>query len=410
MHSPVRELYLSPEASQQIASHLQDYPRLTLDPIAEADLVQLGIGAYAPLTGFMVREQYQSSLETMRLPDGRLWPIPIALPAQAEEVPQLSPDRPVALLDSTGSLRGLMWVQDIWARNPEQEALAVYGTRDLRHPGVASLFRRPPYYVGGPIRLVTPLPQPVGSTTANSSRLPATPAAVRRRLRELGWRQVGGFQTRNPLHYGHLYLLDEALETVDGILLHPLVGPTKPDDLPASVRLEVYRQTISGYLPPGRVLLALYSGPMRYAGPREALLHALVRRNFGCTHFLIGRDHAGVGRYYPPDAARELVVAFGRELGITPLPFETAFYCQQCGRPTIAKRCPHPPEQHRPLAGTEVRRRLQRGQPVDDMFPPEIAAILRTYYNRSALVEEHGERSQASNPSAAIPGQATTSH
>jgi sulfate adenylyltransferase len=408
MPSPVRELYLSPEASQQIASHLQDYPRLQLDPMAEADLVQLGIGAYAPLTGFMVREQYQSSLEAMRLPDGRLWPIPIALPAPTEDVRQLSPDRPVALLDSCGSLRGLMWVQDIWARDPEEEALAVYGTRDLRHPGVASLFRRPPYYVGGPIRLVAPRPQPEGTTTGGAC-LPSTPAAVRHRLRQLGWEKVAGFQTRNPLHYGHLYLLEEALESVDGILLHPLIGPTKPDDLPASVRLEVYRQTVSEYLPPGRVLLALYSGPMRYAGPREALLHALVRRNFGCTHFLIGRDHAGVGHYYPPDAARELVVAFGSELGITPLPFETAFYCQQCGGPTIAKRCPHPPEYHRPLAGTEVRRRLLRGQPVDDMFPPEIAAILRTYYKASALGENREATSQAPTPFTAIADQARTS-
>ncbi|MCL6563637.1 MAG: sulfate adenylyltransferase [Firmicutes bacterium] len=409
MHAPVRELYLSPEASLQIAAHLQDYPHLFLDPMAEADLVQLGIGAYAPLTGFMVREQYRSSLETMRLPDGRLWPIPIALPARAEEVRPLSPDRPVALLDFTGRLRGLMWVQDVWARDPEEEALAVYGTRDLRHPGVAFLFRRPPYYVGGPIRLLAPRPQPQGTTTG-AARLPSTPAAVRRRLRELGWSQVAGFQTRNPLHYGHLYLLEEALQNVDGILLHPLVGPTKPDDLPAAVRLEVYRRTVSAYLPSGRVLLALYSGPMRYAGPREAVLHALVRRNFGCTHFLIGRDHAGVGDYYPPDAARELVMAFGRELGITPMPFETAFYCQKCGRSTIAKRCPHPPEDHRPLAGTEVRRRLQRGQPVDDMFPPEIAEILRTYYNASALGEDREAKSQASNPPAAVPGRATTSH
>ncbi|MCL6562220.1 MAG: sulfate adenylyltransferase, partial [Firmicutes bacterium] len=250
-------------------------------------------------------------------------------------------------------------------------------TTDPRHPGVAELLAQSPWCVAGPVTLVEPgsLPYPE----------PADPAGVRAAIQARGWATVAAFQTRNPVHRAHEYLHKVALEVVDGLLVHPLVGPTKADDLPAPIRLEAYRIALRHYYPPDRVLLAVYPAPMRYAGPREALLHALVRRNYGATHMIVGRDHAGVGGYYPPEAAAEWLAHHAAELGITPLVFEAVGYCPRCAALVSRRTCPHPAEGWETVSGTELRRRLARGDPIPaEWMRPEVAAYLRRAVSASA--------------------------
>jgi len=363
---------LSPaEAAELDASGL---PSVHLTPAEAADLRAIAVGAYSPLDGFMDAGQHKACMLDMRLPDGTLWPIPVCL--GLADGADAGSER-LALRDDAGGLLGVMEVAEVFERDREAEAELVYGTTDPAHPGVARVLAAPRRAVAGPTStLLTPVEGPVGPYAL-------APAETRRAFAERGWRRVVGFQTRNPVHRAHEYLLKCALEHCDGLLLHPLVGPTKEGDVPAEVRMRAY-EAVLGYFPAERVVLAALVAPMRYAGPREAVLHAIVRKNHGCTHFIIGRDHAGVGSWYGPYAAQELVASLDPDdLGITPLLFDNAFHCRRCAAMATARTCPHPPADRVELSGTEVRAMLAAGElPPPEFSRPEVAGLLRAAYRR----------------------------
>jgi sulfate adenylyltransferase len=341
---------------------------LVVTEAEQADLRALATGAYSPLSGFMGAKEHASVVEGLRLPDGLVWPIPVCL--GLPDGLRVQGDR-LALRDAQGRLLGLVEVAEVFDRDRTAEARLVYGTTDPAHPGVARVLQAPARAVAGPIQaVIEPLAGPVGARAL-------TPAQTRQVFAERGWATVVGFQTRNPVHRAHEYLMKCALEMTDGLLLHPLVGPTKPGDVPATVRMAAY-EAVLGYFPAGRVLLAALVAPMRYAGPREAVLHALVRKNYGCTHFIVGRDHAGVGRYYGPFQAQQLLASLpAEELGIVPLCFADAFWCRRCGAMATAKTCPHPPGDHVVLSGTQVRAMLAAGQlPPPEFSRAEVAQLL----------------------------------
>jgi ATP sulfurylase len=320
----------------------------------------------------MGAKEHQSVVESMRLPDGLLWPIPVCL--GLPDGLGLEGGR-LALRDEGGRLLGVLKVTEVFERDRRGEAELVYGTGDPAHPGVARVLQAPARAVAGPVwAVVEPLAGPVGARAL-------TPAETRRVFASRGWGTVVGFQTRNPVHRAHEYLMKCALEMVDGLLLHPLVGPTKQGDVPAEVRMRAYEAVLE-YFPASRVLLAALVAPMRYAGPREAVLHALVRKNYGCTHFIVGRDHAGVGGYYGPFQAQELLAGLDpEELGIVPLRFDNAFWCRRCGAMATAKTCPHPEGDQLALSGTQVRAMLAAGRlPPPEFSRAEVASLLIDAY------------------------------
>ena len=360
------------DADEAEALDASPLPSLPLTAAEAADLRALATGAYSPLTGFMGAKEHESVTESMRLPDGTLWSIPVCL--GIPDGVRVDAGR-LALRDEAGGLLGVLEVAEVFERDRDAEAELVYGTTDPEHPGVARVLGSPARAVAGPIQaVVEPLGGPVGSRAL-------TPAQTRAAFAERGWSTVVGFQTRNPVHRAHEYLMKCALETVDGLLLHPLVGPTKEGDVPAEVRMRAY-EAVLGYFPPERVLLAALVAPMRYAGPREAVLHALVRKNYGCTHFIVGRDHAGVGSYYGTFEAQELIASLPAEdLGIVPLRFDNAFYCRRCLAMATGKTCPHLDTDHVALSGTQVRAMLAAGElPPPEFSRPEVAAILKEAY------------------------------
>ena len=357
------------EAAELATSSL---PSLPLTAAEAADLRALGTGAYSPLTGFMGAKEHQSVVESMRLPDGTLWPIPVCL--GLPDGVRIDGGRAL-LRGEGGELLGVLGVEEVFERDREGEAALVYGTTDPAHPGVARVLAAPALAAAGPIQAVVgPMGGPVGVRAL-------TPTETRAAFQARGWAMVVGFQTRNPVHRAHEYLMKCALEMVDGLLLHPLVGPTKEGDVPAEVRMRAY-EAVLGYFPAQRVLLSALVAPMRYAGPREAVLHALVRKNYGCTHFIVGRDHAGVGSYYGTFQAQELIASLDAdELGITPLRFDNAFYCRRCLAMATGKTCPHPQAEHVALSGTQVRELLAAGQlPPAEFSRPEVAQLLIDAY------------------------------
>lgn len=361
------------EAREEWRARARAWPALRVDQRALSDLLCLATGVYSPLTGFMTRRDYWAVLEEMRLGSGLVWSLPVVLPVPEDAGAQLREGQWVQLADSQGQPVAVLRVEDRYWRDPETEALHVFGTKDPAHPGVARLYREPRLLVGGAIWL---LERPAVAPEAAGCTL--DPAATRAVFRERGWRRVVGFQTRNPIHRAHEYIMKCALEIADGLLLHPLVGQTKADDVPAAVRLRSYRALLEGYFPPERVVLAAFPAAMRYAGPREAVFHALCRKNYGCTHFIVGRDHAGVGGFYGTYDAQRIFDQFRpEELGITPLFFEHAFYCRRCQGMATARTCPHDPGERVSLSGTRVRELLRRGQaPPPEYTRPEVAAAL----------------------------------
>ncbi|MBN8595351.1 MAG: sulfate adenylyltransferase [Anaerolineae bacterium] len=346
-------------------------PLVQISEVILSDLELIAIGVVSPLTGFMDRSAYQSVLEHMHLPDGLPWTIPITLPVSADVVNRLRVGQDVALADPAGRIVGLLELSDIFRYDKTAEAEAVYRTTDDKHPGVARLYAQGDHYLAGNVWMLV---EPV----ASFPDLAYTPLQTRELFSQRGWRQIVAFQTRNPIHRAHEYLQKCALEMVDGLLLHPLVGETKGDDIPADVRVESYRAVLEHYYPASRVLLAAFPAAMRYAGPREAVFHAICRKNYGCTHFIVGRDHAGVGNYYGTYDAQLIFREFDPELiGITPLMFEHAFHCHACGQVVTAKTCPHDSTQWLHLSGTQVRQKLLAGELLPLEFTrPEVSRIL----------------------------------
>lgn len=350
-------------------------PTLEINAVELFDLLLLGTGSYSPLEGFMDQAAYQSVIDRMALPNGLPWSIPITLSTTPDVATQLSPGQTI-LLTKDQTPVGTLTLTETYPATFEAEMQSVFQTTDSNHPGVAALMKRGAVYLAGPVRVF------IDNIDFEGKDRYLPPAASRQYFQEKGWRTVVGFQTRNPVHRAHEYLLKCALETVDGLFLHPLVGETKADDIPAAVRLQCYDALLESYYNPKHAVLGTYPAAMRYAGPKEALLHAIVRQNHGCTHFIVGRDHAGVGNYYGTYDAQHLLRSLASDkLAIRPLMSENAFYCYGCGQLVTSKTCPHPAEQHLFLSGTRVRELLTQGEDLPTEFTrPEVAEILRRAY------------------------------
>jgi len=357
------------EAAQE---HARDLTTVRLDDRQWCDLEMIAMGAYSPLTGFIGRADYRSIIETMHLSSGLPWTIPITLAVSQELADQLVEGQEIALIGKDGTPVALMSLEEKYLLDKEEEALSVYGTDDPNHPSVAALHRMGEVALGGDIWLFHRRQY----TDFLQYRL--DPAQTRAEFAKRGWQTVVGFQTRNPVHRAHEYLQKCALEIVDGLLLNPIVGATKADDVPADVRMRCYEVILENYYPRDRVLLAVLPTAMRYAGPKEAIFHAIMRKNFGCTHFIVGRDHAGVGDYYGTYDAQYIFNEFEPgELGIVPLKFEHAFYCIRCGCMATSKTCPHGKKEHVFFSGTRIRAMLRKGElPPSEFTRPEVAKVL----------------------------------
>jgi sulfate adenylyltransferase len=338
-----------------------------------ADFELLANGGFAPLDGFQGAEAWESVVDSMHLPDGQPWPIPVTLATDAG-----SEGETLDLVGHEGTLLGAIEVDEVYERDLKREAEAVYRTTDESHPGVAALYREGSRTIAGKI-----------STRALPSHIDAvapyvmSPEETRAAFAERGWKTIVGFQTRNPIHRAHEYITKAALEIVDGLLIHPLVGETKDDDIPAETRMRCYEVLIDRYYPRDRVVLGVNPAAMRYAGPREAIFHSLVRRNYGCTHFIVGRDHAGVGDWYGTYDAQHIFEEFEPgELGIEPLKFEHAFWCKITDGMATTKTSPSSPEDRVFLSGTKVRELLSRGErPPVEFSRPEVADVLIEAYS-----------------------------
>ncbi len=360
--------------------------KVELTSTAVCDLELIAVGAFSPLAGFMTKGEYDSVVEDMRLSNGLVWTMPVTLPVSRQEADELSEGEEIALMEG-GRALGIMELAERFEYDKKREAELVYRTTDEAHPGVARLYHQGDVLLGGNIYL---LERPADRSFAEFRH---DPAETRRMFAQRGWRRVLAFQTRNPIHRAHEAIQKMALEICDGLLLHPLVGETKADDIPADVRMRSYEALLRDYYPRERVILGVFPAAMRYAGPREAILHALARKNYGCTHFIVGRDHAGVGGYYGTYDAQLIFDEFDPgEIGITPLFFEHVFYCRKCGGIVSSKTCPHDPSHHVVMSGTQVREMVSRGEMLPEEFTrPEVSRVLIDGMRRRAEQVRAGE-------------------
>jgi sulfate adenylyltransferase len=347
-------------------------PRVQLDERATSDLVMIAIGGFSPLNGFMRQDDYERVVEEMRLVNGLPWSVPVTLSVTEEVAEPLKEGGWVRLDDPTGRFVGVLELTQKYRYNKAHEAINVYRTDEEAHPGVKVVYEQGEINLAGPIWLLQRDNHPL------FPNYQLDPAQSRKMFVDRGWKTVVGFQTRNPIHRAHEYIIKCALEIVDGLFLHPLVGATKSDDIPADVRMNCYEIMVENYFPQNRVILAINPSAMRYAGPREAIFHALIRKNYGCTHFIVGRDHAGVGDYYGTYDAQLIFAEFKpEELGITPMMFEHAFYCTVTDQMATSKTSPATKEQRIHLSGTKVREMLRSGElPPPQFSRPKVAAEL----------------------------------
>ncbi|MGC1310011.1 MAG: sulfate adenylyltransferase [Phormidesmis sp.] len=362
----------SPEQKKEFLSKAESLPRVTLDKRAASDLVMIAIGGFSPIQGFMSQADYDLVVTDMHLASGVPWSIPVTLSVSEAIAEPLTIGALVRLDDETGRFIGVLELSEKYTYDKKKEAINVYRTDEDKHPGVKVVYDQGPINLAGDVWLLERDPHPL---------FPAyqiDPAQSRQQFRDRGWKTIVGFQTRNPIHRAHEYIQKCALETVDGLFLHPLVGATKSDDIPADVRMRCYEIMMDRYFPQDRVILAINPSAMRYAGPREAIFHALIRKNYGCTHFIVGRDHAGVGDYYGTYDAQAIFDEFEPgELGITPMKFEHAFYCTRTSTMATTKTSPSTPEERIHLSGTKVRALLREGKmPPPEFSRPEVAAEL----------------------------------
>jgi len=353
---------------QELARSL---PQILVGSRQLADLEMLAIGAYSPLGGFMKRADYLGVVNDMHLANGLPWTVPITLSTTSEQAATLKEGSQVALLNEHGTLQAVMTIEEKYGYDKQHEASKVYRTTEEAHPGVNAMYQQGDILLGGPVRVVALQNQAF-------AQYRYAPGQSRQLFVERGWKRVVGFQTRNPVHRAHEYIQKCALETVDGLYLHPLVGDTKGDDIPAHVRMRCYEVLLENYYPTDRVILGVLPAAMRYAGPREAIFHALMRKNYGCSHFIVGRDHAGVGNYYGTYDAHHIFAEFDpARLGITPMFFDHTFFCRACDSMASSKTCPHGDDHHVTLSGTKVRQMLQAGEiPPREFSRPEVAKVL----------------------------------
>lgn len=384
VHAPTLKQLIQPHGGQLVSCYFSDAdrhvslersrsaPRLVLSDRNLADLECIATGVYSSLTGFATLQEYKSILQEMRLTNGLAWSIPVTLQV-AESVAEKFPlDTEISLVHPNGQVIALMMVMSKFKPDLDREAQQIYLTSDDKHPGVQALKAGGNVYLGGPIQMVNSVPH------EDFSIFRLTPIETRQRFINQKWNTIAAFQTRNPIHRAHEYITKIALESVDGLFINPLVGTTKSDDIPAEVRMECYRALLEKYYPQECVLLGVFPSAMRYAGPREAVMHAIARQNYGCTHFIVGRDHAGVGDYYGTYDAQHIFNEFNtNELKITPLKFEHAFYCTRNQAMATAKTSPSNFEEQIHLSGTKVREMLRNGiEPPPEFTRPEVAAIL----------------------------------
>ena len=367
---------VDPAKAKSLATEAAGLPSVTLSTTEACDLEMIAIGAFSPLTGFVGKADFESICRDIRLADGTVWPIPITLAVDESVKASLEVGGRAALYHSDGTLLAVIAIEEIYPHDRALEIPNVYGTEDSAHPGVQAVLDSGEWLVAGPIDVMTVTPEREPGEQFTEYRLP--PAATRKAFGERGWTTIAAFQTRNPIHRAHEYLTKCAQEICDGVLIHPLVGATKPGDIPAEVRMACYEALLEKYYVADRTLLAVMPGAMRYAGPREAILHSLIRKNYGCSHFIVGRDHAGVGDYYGTYDAQNIFDRFSpEEIGITPLKFEHAAWCNACEGMTSSKSCPHGPQEKVFLSGTKVREMLKAGQrPPQEFSRPEVADIL----------------------------------
>ncbi len=354
-----------------LSERAQDLAQVEVGSRQLSDLEMLAVGAYSPLVGFMKRADYLSVVNDMHLSNGLPWTLPITLPTSSELAATLKEGSQIALVDVQGQLQAVMTLEEKYSYDKQLEACKVYRTQEQAHPGVKIVYQQDDVLLSGPVRVVALQNQAF-------AQYRYTPAQSRRLFAERGWRRIVGFQTRNPVHRAHEYIQKCALETVDGLFLHPLVGDTKGGDIPADVRMRCYEVLLEHYYPAERVILGVLPAAMRYAGPREAVFHALMRKNYGCSHFIVGRDHAGVGNYYGTYDAHAIFSEFDpAQLGIIPMFFDHTFFCRACDAMASSKTCPHGPEQHVTLSGTKLRQMLQAGEiPPREFSRAEVVQVL----------------------------------
>ena len=362
----------------QLMRAMSGLSRLQLNARQISELLLIATGAYSPLDGFMGEADYREVVSSMRLANGVAWPMPITLAVSSDDARRLQIKKDVALYQDH-LLLGVLHLEQKYTYDKAREAELVFRTTDLAHPGVQALYNQGDWLLGGRISLIN-CPDDLSFPEYRKD-----PSQTRQLFIDRGWRRVVAFQTRNPVHRAHEYIQKCAMEIADGLLLHPLVGETKSDDVPADVRIRSYEKILANYYPISRTVLAVMPGAMRYAGPREAVFHALIRKNYGCSHFIVGRDHAGVGNYYGTYDAHRIFDEFEpHELGITPLFFDHTFYCKSCGAMASSKTCPHEQSQHVTLSGTKVRELLNAGQlPPVEFSRPEVAQVLIEAYAAS---------------------------
>jgi sulfate adenylyltransferase len=355
----------------ELQERARSLPQVQVGSRQLADLEMLAIGAYSPLGGFMNKADYLGSVNDMHLSNGLPWSVPITLSTTSEQAASLKEGSQVALVNPQGTLQAVMTIEEKFGYDKQHEASKVYRTTDEAHPGVKVVYEQGDVLLGGPVRVIDLQQQAF-------AKYRFTPTQSRQAFAERGWKRVVGFQTRNPVHRAHEYIQKCAMETVDGLYLHPLVGDTKGDDIPADVRMQCYEVLLENYYPTGRVILGVLPAAMRYAGPREAIFHALMRKNYGCSHFIVGRDHAGVGNYYGTYDAHYIFAEFDpAKLGITPMFFDHTFFCRACDSMASSKTCPHSSDHHVALSGTKVRQMLQAGEiPPREFSRPEVAQVL----------------------------------
>jgi len=364
------------DRARQLASAASGLPKITLSSKQACDLEMIATGAFSPLEGFAGKADFESICREGRLADGTVWPIPITLAVDESVKASLEVGGRAALRHPDGTVLAVINIQEIYAHDKRLEIPNVFGTEDAAHPGAQVVTASGEWLVAGPVDVITLLPEREPGEQFTEYRLP--PRDTRKAFEDRGWKTIVGFQTRNPIHRAHEYLTKCAQEICDGLLIHPLIGETKPGDIPADVRMECYRVLIEGYYVADRTFLSVMPAAMRYAGPREAILHALVRKNYGCSHFIVGRDHAGVGDYYGTYDAQNIFDRFtAQEIGITPLKFEHSAWCNACEGMTSSRSCPHGPKDKVFLSGTKVRELLQAGQrPPQEFSRPEVADVL----------------------------------
>src|SRR3989440_4558418 len=374
----LRALQVGREELAEETRRAQTLPRLRVTSREKGDLVMLGIGGFTPLEGFMTRADWQGVCDEMHTSGGLFWPIPITLSAAEEFAAPLKPGAEIALIDpDDGGLLAVMTITEKYRIDKAHECQSVFRTTEPEHPGVKMVMQQGEVNLAGPVRVLSD-----GGFEAKYGALFMTPAETRAQFERLGWSRVAAFQTRNPMHRSHEYLAKVAIEICDGVLVHSLLGNLKPGDIPADVRIRAIAALIDRYFLPGTVLEAGYPLDMRYAGPREALLHALFRQNYGCSHLLVGRDHAGVGNYYGPFDAHHIFDEIPAGSLVTrPLKIDWTFWCYKCGGMASGRTCPHADADRLLVSGTKLRKWLSEGSPVPPEFSrPEVLEILRAYY------------------------------